>query len=333
MILSGQERVSCAEAIRNPEFPAIFEEYLAEVSDLQNRKEQIEYLRELESKGELPSGKKLVWPEQWICLEARPLRQSCEMNFFVNIVLSDDESLRSGEEMDNDENIPFYVAAPKYGKNEESRCVDIDVLVSSRIVDKTKQHVNSHVASLARIFIENLNSTYFKTEKLSKDVKLRRGWKYRDNLSPDYIMPFVVNATGGDDEKKNPQSDNDHRRFVRPVDSPKILFKQACDEPKEGGMSLGNDKSGGASYKVIYLYSDREDVPKTASAIRVDVCLPGTVSSDEIVIDKECSDGFRVKTDIHSIHVNLKGLSSSQYENGKASFNKRKSNLSITFAL
>mgnify|MGYP000940705261 FL=1 len=78
--------------MRKPEFMGLLNEYMVEISDPKNKKEYDDWLKQMESEGELPKHMQLVQPTAEFCVKttltsARNKQQ--EMKFFINMCSSE----------------------------------------------------------------------------------------------------------------------------------------------------------------------------------------------------------------------------------------------------
>jgi dynein assembly factor 2 len=89
--LTEEEASRLENAFGDDEFCKLMAEYAAELSDPKYKKEQEEYLAQLETRNELPFGKTLVWPSKGFVVKCmhRKKRESESGKLFLNIVYSD----------------------------------------------------------------------------------------------------------------------------------------------------------------------------------------------------------------------------------------------------
>merc|ERR1719414_489183 len=113
-----QEEVSrLTKAMKSQEFRGHMDEYCKEVSDPRNRKEYLQYLDQLEAKGEVPEGQQLLrcqpgcCVKTWICFK-NGQTQKC----FINIVHSERlEDLSFGDGRTDGQNVklPYSLSPPR----------------------------------------------------------------------------------------------------------------------------------------------------------------------------------------------------------------------------
>lgn len=60
---------SLSRAFEQDEFKSLLADYVHEVSDPKGRKEQFEYLEQLEKQGEVPPGMMLLKPKEGFCVK------------------------------------------------------------------------------------------------------------------------------------------------------------------------------------------------------------------------------------------------------------------------
>lgn len=69
--LSADEAASIRKAFQKPEFRSLFNEYLQEISDPDNKKEYDDYLNAMEKQGKVPENIQLVRPEAGFCVKVK----------------------------------------------------------------------------------------------------------------------------------------------------------------------------------------------------------------------------------------------------------------------
>lgn len=62
--LSAEEARQFDAAFRDDKFRSLLADYMAELTDQNNKEEQETYIAQLEAQKELPSGKALIWPSR-----------------------------------------------------------------------------------------------------------------------------------------------------------------------------------------------------------------------------------------------------------------------------
>jgi hypothetical protein len=186
--LTPEEYHNFSQAIRDPQFPTMFEEYLKETSDPAARNEKLEYMRSLEASGEIPEGKMLIHPEPWICIETRFLEKT-NSRIFLNILSSSD--IADSKVVSSSASVPFIVSAPQLETVEGSLCVNVDAVIGQGTVAEATKKGNKMIVLIADLIVNHLNDNYLKKQsKISRDFRLRREWKYRENLT--CILPVLV---------------------------------------------------------------------------------------------------------------------------------------------
>ena len=184
--ISPEEFANFAAAIRHPEFPSLFNDYINEISDPANRSEQIQYLNELEASGEMDPKKILIRPDPWV--SARSELVPSDQPVFLNIMttdLVDDISIdKSGQAK-----IPIVIAPPRADRDESKLALAFDVLVGTRTAEP---RLVPHVFPLA---IEIINkSKITRNEKISADFQILK-YKYNGPVIPVLIKRDSIRKT------------------------------------------------------------------------------------------------------------------------------------------
>ena len=188
-ILTQHEYHRIASALNEPQFASLFMEYMDEMTDPKNRMETVEYLKGLESSNEVPEGFCLLQPKPWICLETY-FRDSDKGKAFINIGFTD--YIETVKIENNKACIPFIAASPKLDKDGNKPCVSVDVVVGQGADHKSAQKNIEVIVAISDVVIDSLNTSHFRRDPISKDVKLRREWKYKDGLAENQIIPMLV---------------------------------------------------------------------------------------------------------------------------------------------
>ena len=84
MDISKTELNSFTRAMKEKEFHDMMGDYVDEISDAKHRPEQDQYLHEMEERGELPVGTKLIQPDNGFCIKtaAKKMVSDHKMTFF-----------------------------------------------------------------------------------------------------------------------------------------------------------------------------------------------------------------------------------------------------------
>ena len=70
MNITKQELRNFTKAMESEKFKELMGDYVDEISDPKHRPEQDQYLRELEERGEMPAGTKLIAPVAGFCIKS-----------------------------------------------------------------------------------------------------------------------------------------------------------------------------------------------------------------------------------------------------------------------
>ena len=302
--LTAAEYDSLSRAIRAPEFPSLFNEYLNEISDPSHRKELIDYMNSLEAKGEVPRGKRLVRPKYWLRLETHEKNKTMGKSIYLNLMYSDAIESSSVNSTTGEVRIPFLTSSARLEKNHN---VSIDVLVGEGTVSEYKSRGTRFLVLLSEMIIENLKTVY-----LSKDVRLVK------NEDSD-IIPFLI------DDPKN--------------STPQIeLIPSQSDNPTRPDEEETTHTA--CSYKISYMYGSTEisfDENRIESSrpekVKVKIILPGVESAGDIHIESNNEGGLLVTAGkgIHNLCIPMKVRV--ELEKGEGVFDKSRSTLTLKFPL
>lgn len=82
--ITRQELKTITRAMGDDKFKEMMSEYVDEISNPKHRPELDQYLRELESRGEMPAGTKLIQPAAGFCIKtsAKKLQSDSKKTFF-----------------------------------------------------------------------------------------------------------------------------------------------------------------------------------------------------------------------------------------------------------
>ena len=325
--LSPEEYHSLSQAIREPDFPGLFSGYLEEVSSMENRRELVDYMLSLDAAGEVPKGKILVRPLPWICFETKSSAEPQRGIVFVNVVHANELDRARVDTVSRTVQIPLIVSPPRLEQSSNGgSCVSVDVLVGTGTKDEALQRGMSFLVVLSNMVIENLNSSHFKRNPLSKDIRLRRDWTFRDNLSADLLIPILVDKNHVATDSKKPVKTSAESACVTESELRALQPKQGekCQSKEEDNCPLSKE----ATYQVCYVHSNPEEPP---DGFRVKIFLPNIRSSSEITIKPQNDPPKMIVItgdNLLEIPIPPRGI---EIESGKAVYDKQKSTLTITY--
>ena len=209
--LTPEEYHNMSVAIRDPQFPTMFEEYLKETSDPAARHEKLEYMRSLEGSGDVPEGKMLIYPEPWICIETRFLEKP-DSRIFLNLLSS--SQMADSKVVSGSVSVPFVVSPPQLETVEGSLCVNVDAVIGQGTVAEATEKGNKMIVLIADLIVNHLHEHFLKKpSKISRDFRLRREWKYRENIT--CILPVLVDRNNN--TKTRPKKPPTTYKILRPT--------------------------------------------------------------------------------------------------------------------
>ena len=175
-----QEEISnVSNALKDPKFRDLFKEYVDDISDPKHRGEYETYLSQLEAKGEVPRGRKLLRAKPGACLKTHLLFKSGQkQKLFLNLCQSSEIGEISFESSDSSKkgtyvNLPHIVSPPRPDKDSKGHtCLTCDVAVSPKTLVQCLGNPQI-LRVLIDIVAESLSSQFFKgNEEVSRDYKI-----------------------------------------------------------------------------------------------------------------------------------------------------------------
>eukprot|EP00927_Polykrikos_kofoidii_P085470 TRINITY_DN9307_c0_g1_i1.p1 TRINITY_DN9307_c0_g1~~TRINITY_DN9307_c0_g1_i1.p1 ORF type:complete len:883 (+),score=183.73 TRINITY_DN9307_c0_g1_i1:77-2725(+) len=137
MDISQEEVSKLTKAMKDDKFRGYMDEYCKETSDPKNRKEYLQYLDQLEAKGEMPDGQALLRTTPGCCVKTRISFKSGQMQkCFINIVHSDQlDDLRMDKDSKGEGHkvhLPYSLSPPRPDRDRgDEYCMTCDFAVSS----------------------------------------------------------------------------------------------------------------------------------------------------------------------------------------------------------
>lgn len=174
-----QEDVSkLTKAMKDPQFRGYLDEYLKETSDPGNRKEYLQYLAQLEAKGELPEGQALLRCDPGVCVKTSiRFKNGQVQKCFFNIVHSDrlDDLAMKGADRGGGQNVhlPYSLSPPRTERDhKDDYCMVSDMAISTGTFMQSVQNPQI-LKMLVDIAADGLSSKFLQGhEEVSKDFKL-----------------------------------------------------------------------------------------------------------------------------------------------------------------
>ena len=295
MTISAEEYHAVSTAIRDPSFPTLFRDFLEEIADPKNRAETIQYYKDLETRNEIPSGKRLIWPEPWICVEARhvlvgPHSSANRGQIYLNLVLTDHLGCLETDSKTGEVRLPMVVSQPRLDKRQDAICVTCDILLGTQTV----KFGDKYLTVIVEIIIDELNKTHFRKEYISYDFRIRRDWKYKDGISKSDIIPIIISSVDVHETIETCDASHHSLKNVERIESTKI-------EPELSKCSYRLVESFSAP-AIDFLESSQDS--RLPEALKLSVVLPGIISAGQISTTME-GNSVNVTAGEHSIEVKL----------------------------
>jgi len=192
-----QDEVSkLTKAMKDTEFKKYMDEYCKETSDPKNKKEYLQYLDQLEAKGEMPDGQALLRTQPGCCVKTNILFKSGQtQKCFINIVHTDmlaDFSMDRAEKGEGHKvKLPYSLSPPRPDRDSKDEyCMTCDLAVSSRTYFQAMQNPNI-LKMLVDTASENLGTNFLQNfEEVKKDYKVMQRMQCKGGCP----MPMSVKA-------------------------------------------------------------------------------------------------------------------------------------------
>lgn len=175
-----QEEVSkLTRAMKDKEFQSHMDEYCREISDPAHRREYLQYLDQLEMKGEMPEGQCLLRTEPGCCVKTTiKFKNGQNQKCFINIVHSD--RLNDMTEEDDGKGgkrvqLPYSLSPPRPERdNKDENCMTCDFAISTWTFGQCIQRPNV-MKMIVDTASDGLSSGFLKNhEEVKKDFKVMR---------------------------------------------------------------------------------------------------------------------------------------------------------------
>lgn len=192
-----QDEISkLTRAMKDERFRSHIDEYTREISDPAHRKEYLEYLDQLEAKGEMPEGQQLLRCQPGLCVKTAILFKNGQtQKLFVNIVHSDrldDLSMTPAEKGGGQQvHLPYSLSPPRPDRdNKDEYCMTCDFAVSSGTFLRAAQS-SQILKLLVDTAADGMAQQFFKGhEEVKKDFKLMQRMACKGSAP----MPMSVRA-------------------------------------------------------------------------------------------------------------------------------------------
>lgn len=173
-----QEEVSkLTRAMKNDQFRSHMDEYCKEISDPAHRKEYLDYLAQLEAKGEMPDGQQLLRCQPGCCVKTTLcFKNGQTQKCFINIVHSERlEDLTFGDGRTDGQNVklPYSLSPPRPDRdNKDQYCLTCDMAVSRGTFQQAVQNPQI-LKMLVDTASDGLGTQFLKGfEEVRKDFKV-----------------------------------------------------------------------------------------------------------------------------------------------------------------
>jgi len=177
--LSQEDVTKLTRSMKDPEFRSHMDEYCKEISDPAHRKEYLQYLDQLEAKGEMPEGQTLLRAEPGCCVKTTiKFKNGQNQKCFVNIVHS--ERLEDMSEIPDEKggkhcHLPYSLSPPRPERdNKNENCMTCDFAVSTWTFGQAIQRPQI-LKMLVDTASDGLTAQFLKGhEEVKKDFKVMR---------------------------------------------------------------------------------------------------------------------------------------------------------------
>jgi len=176
----SQEEVSkLTKAMKDKQFQGHMDEYCREISDPAHRKEYLQYLDQLEAKGEIPDGQCLLRTEPGCCVKTTIMFKNGQtQKCFLNIVYSDriaDMSQEDDGKGGKRVKLPYSLSPPRPERdNKDENCMTCDFAVGTWTFGQAIQRPQV-LKMLVDTASDGLGAQFLKGhEEVKKDFKVMR---------------------------------------------------------------------------------------------------------------------------------------------------------------
>lgn len=165
------------KAMKDKPFQDLMEEYTKEISDPTHRREYLEYLDQMEAKGEIPEGQQLLRTEPGCCVRTHMrFKNGQTQKCFINVVHSDrldDLSMTPASGGGQHVHLPYSLSPPRPDRDNKDRyCMTCDMAVSTYTFVQAAQNPKI-LKMLVDTAAEGLGGQFLKGfEEVKKDFKV-----------------------------------------------------------------------------------------------------------------------------------------------------------------
>lgn len=237
-----QEEVSrLTKAMKDDKFREYMTEYTREASDPKHRKEYMDYLAQLEAKGEMPEGQQLLRCQPGICVKTWiSFKNGQTQKCFFNIVHTDRLHDASFDRQDNGGHgvrLPYTLSPPRQERDKKDEvCMVCDMAVSSYTFCQAAQNAPI-LKMLVDTACDGLTERFLKNyEEVKKDFKVMRRFQCKGG----YPHPMSVKADLLKDKGTRSDAPSIHPGAKEAVTPGEL--KQMRNEAKEKMQKEKDDK-------------------------------------------------------------------------------------------
>ena len=331
-----QEEISnVSNALKDPKFRDLFKEYVDEISDPKHREEYETYLSQLEAKGEVPRGRKLLRAKPGACLKTHLIFKSgqkqklflnlCQSSEIAEISFETSESTKRGTYV----NLPHVVSPPRPDKDSKGHtCLTCDVALSPKTLVQCLGNPQV-LRVLIDIVAESLSSQFFKgNEEVSRDYKILNKTACKGG-NPLPMSVAVDNLKSSDEPEivETPTTD-----VVTPAELHQMQKSATSTNFQVEEIEEVEEVAPKASYRVVevedleiasFTESEGRKKPKL---LKVIFTLPGIFKASEISLEAG-DNSLSLKCEGTNFQVPLKYLVDK--DSVSAKFEKAKSVLTV----
>jgi dynein assembly factor 2 len=178
--ISQEEISKLTRAMKDKTFQSHLDEYTKEISDPAHRKEYLQYLDQLEAKGEMPDGQVLLRTEPGCCVKTsigfkNGQIQKCFINIVHSDLLEDMSEVADEKGAGKRVQLPYSLGPPRPERdNKDQNCMTADFAVSTWTFGQAIQRPQI-LKMLVDTATEGLQGQFFKGhEEVKKDFKVMR---------------------------------------------------------------------------------------------------------------------------------------------------------------
>lgn len=242
--MTEEEMERFVKASKDPEWRKMFAEYAEEISDPQYRAEQSEYIRQLEEKGELPPGKKALYPMAGFVVKTRKSMAIASegSKVFVNIVQSEKmgEPVATKTEGGQNWTLPHVLSPPRLERDKKGEtattfdCCFHPSAVARAVLQKPFRDMLTQTAFET---VEKSYANHGTSDKLLREYHVLKGVDYKTG-QPQPILLSV------DQSDKSPQQDDEEQQPEAVVQAKKKTRRRAGKKKRKdaGGVASTDEK-------------------------------------------------------------------------------------------